>query len=133
MSSTELLFLLYIQVTQIVTIPLLFWFNSTVVSVVPQSRIQQQGWVTRAADHMNGCCITCAACRVWLCQPASSLTPLLVFSKVLSSALFLNCFFFEFLVFKIFPCLYSTPFSPAATSVPNSDTCSVSPVLQSQS
>lgn len=28
-------------------------------------------------------------------------------------------------VFKIFPCLYSTPFSPAATSVPNSDTCSV--------
>lgn len=71
-------------------------------------------------------CITCAACGLWLCQPVSPLAPLLLFSKVLNSALFLNCFFLGFLfVFKIFPCLYSTPISPAI-SVPNSGTFSVS-------
>lgn len=47
--------------------------------------------------------------------------------KVLNSAMFLNGFFFGSLfVLKIFPCLYSTPFSPAATCVSNSDTCCVS-------
>lgn len=72
-------------------------------------------------------CYLCSG--VWLCQPVSPLTPLLLFSKVLNSALFLDCFFWGVLVsIQNLPCLYSTPFCPAATSVPNSGTCSVSPV-----
>lgn len=132
LSSTELLFCFTSESLKLLPFLcssglILMWFQC-ILSAGSSSR---DGWPEQLTTWM---CIACAACGVWLCQPVSPLTPLLLFSKVLNSALFLNCFFFGFLfVFKIFPCLYSTPISPAATSAPNSDTCSVSPVLQSQS